>query len=157
VFTAISAVIGFLASIVPQVFKFFQTKEDNRHELAILDKQIEMQKLTGAQRLQEIGVQADVSESEALYRAAEPKITGVLWVDAVLQAMNALMRPVVVYCYFFEYMLIKYATYLILTQGNMPWKDAILALWTDFDQSMLAGVMGFLFGNRSMQHWFGKK
>jgi len=123
-----------------------------------MDKQLEVQKVLGAQRLEETNINADVSESMALYKAAEPTITGVKWVDATLEAINSLMRPTVVYLYFFSYIVIKYATYLIIIQaGNTEWTQAVLQLWTEFDKAMFGGIMGFLFGNRSIDKWFNRK
>jgi len=156
--TAISAVIGFLGSIVPQIMKFWQQREDRKHELAMYDKTLAGQKILGNQKLEATGIEADTAETAAILKAAEPKITGVRWVDAFIQIVNGLMRPFVVYLYFLDYLLIKYATYLIITKtGNVVWTQAIQMLWTEFDQAMFGGIMGFLFGNRSMGHWFDRK
>ena len=153
--TAISAVVGFIGSIAPQILKFYQQREDRKHELAIMDKQMEASKIAGEQHLQEVNVNADVSESLAIYKAAEPKIVGIKWVDALLELSNSLMRPTVVYMYFWCYLVIKYATYTMLMQpGVTSWTQAVLLLWTDFDQAMFGGIMGFLFGNRSMAKVF---
>ena len=153
--TAISAIIGFLGSLLPQALKFWQQREDRKHELAIMDKQTEAQKVLGTMHLQEVGINADVSESAALYKAAEPKITGILWVDALLQASNSLMRPTVVYLYFGTYLAMKYATYIMLTKnGDTPAAQAVMLLWNEFDSSVFAGIMGYLFGQRSMGKLF---
>lgn len=156
--TAISAVIGFLGSIVPQIMKFWQQREDRKHELAMYDKQVEAQKILGSQKLEATGIEADIRETEAILRAAEPKITGVQWVDAIIQIINGLMRPIVVYLYFLDYLLIKYATYLMITKaGTVVWTEAVSMLWTEFDQAMMGGILGFLFGNRSIGKWFNIK
>jgi ABC-type cobalamin transport system permease subunit len=156
--TAISAVIGFLGSIVPTILKFYQQREDRKHELAVMDKQLEAQKVLGAQRLEETNINADVSESMALYKAAEPTITGVKWVDATLEVLNSLMRPTVVYCYFGAYLVTKYAIYtIIVATTGLAWNQAVLELWTEFDKAMFGGIMGFLFGNRSIDKWFNRK
>lgn len=155
--TAISAVIGFLGSIVPAILKMFQQKQDNKHELAMIEAQVNAQKILGQQRIEEAGIKADIDETVAILKAAETKTTGIKIIDGIIEIANALMRPVVVYCYFFEYLIIKYATYTLLRSTQaMDWASAIEYLWTDFDKAMFGGIMGFLFGNRSVGHWFDR-
>jgi len=156
--TALGAIFGFLGSLLPQVLKMWQQKTDQAHELALMDKQLEAQKVTGSQRLDEVREVGLSDETVAILKAAEPKLTGVKLVDAFLQIVNSLMRPVVVYLYFADYLIIKYATYkLLLALPGATWEHVVTGLWSDFDRAMLGGIMGFLFGNRSMGKWFDRK
>jgi len=65
--TIISAIIGFVGGFIPELFKLWNKKEDNKHELAVLDKQIEANRLLHEHKLEEINTQADIKESIALY------------------------------------------------------------------------------------------
>ena len=155
---AIGAIFGFIGSLAPQLLKFWQAREDRKHELALMDKQLEVQKVLGTMKLDEVKISADTQESLAILQASESKITGVKWVDALLEVVNSLMRPTVVYLYFADYLLIKYATYLLLMKlPNASWENVVTGLWSDFDRAMLGGIMGFLFGNRSMSKYFEKR
>ena len=67
-FTLLGSLLGFFSSAFPQLLKLWQGKQDRQQELAILDRQLEQQRLGHQQRLEEINVQADISQSQALYQ-----------------------------------------------------------------------------------------
>lgn len=141
--TIVSAVIGFIGGIVPEVMKFFKEKEDKKHELAIMDKQIEAQKQTNSAHLEEVNVQSDVAESIALYKSAETKLTGYKLADAFIEVFNSCVRPMV--------------TYAVLVFYGVHKFGIVTAEFTEFDQSTLMLVLGFWFGGRLMQKTFAKK
>lgn len=154
--TALGAAFGFLGSLVPELIKLYRAKEDRKHELALMDKQMEAQKLNLQARLEEVNVQADVQDMANVYQQSQAGVpdTGVKWVDAILEIINALVRPTITYIYFGLYLVIKYANYsLMKTQQSLDWKVAIGMNWNDFDSAMLAAILGFWFGNRMMQKY----
>ena len=76
--TLLGSLLGFLSSAFPDFLKLWRDHADRKHELAILDRQMEAQRQGHTQRLEEIQVQADVAESKALYaHASQP--SGVQW------------------------------------------------------------------------------
>ena len=85
--TLLGSLLGFVTSAFPDLLGLFRDWQDRKHELAILDRQMEQMKLGHQQRLEEIEVQADIAESKALYRHDKP--VGVAWVDA----LRASVRP----------------------------------------------------------------
>lgn len=66
--------------IIPSVVAYI--RQDRKHELAILDRQMEQQRLGHSQHLEEIQIAADVAESQALYNYANHP-TGSPWVEAL--------------------------------------------------------------------------
>ncbi len=73
--TLLGGLLGFLSSAFPDFLKLWRDHSDRKHELAILDRQMEAQRQGHTQRLEEIQVQADVAESKALYaHAASPAV-----------------------------------------------------------------------------------
>ena len=80
--TLLGSLLGFITSAFPQLLGLIKDWQDRRHELAILDRQMEMQRQGHTQRLEEIAITADIAESQALYRHdAQP--SGVKWVDGL--------------------------------------------------------------------------
>lgn len=67
--TLLGSLLGFLSSTFPEILKLFRDSQDRKHELAILDRQMEQQRLGNSQRLEEIQIAADVAESQALFAA----------------------------------------------------------------------------------------
>ena len=52
--TLLGSLLGFLSSTFPEFLKLFRDSQDRKHELAILDRQMEQQRLGHSQRLEEI-------------------------------------------------------------------------------------------------------
>lgn len=154
--TAIGAVLGFFGSLIPEILKLYKAKEDRKHELAILDRQMDMQKIGITAKLDEVGIQADVQDMANVYAHAKDEIpdVGIKWVDATLEAINSLVRPTITYIYFILYLTVKYANFqLMQAQQGLDWKAAVTMNWTDFDGAMFAGIIGFWFGNRMIQKY----
>ena len=86
--TLLGSLLGFISSMFPDLLKLFRDAQDRKHEITILQMQMEQQKLGASQRLEEIQVNADIAESSALYKTYT---TGIGWVDA----LNGTVRPVI--------------------------------------------------------------
>lgn len=135
--TLLGSLLGFLGSFVPDLFKTFQRAQDNKHELAMFDKQLEMLQAQGAIKMQEIGAQADIAESVAVHQPMQ--ITGIHWLDA----LNGTVRPVLAYAFFMLYAAIKICQFHMIKET--PW-----ALWTEEDGAVFAAIVSFYFGGRAM-------
>lgn len=132
--TLLGALLGFISSAFPDLLKIWRDAADRKHELAILQMQMEQQRQGHTNRLEEINVQADIAESRALYKTYN---TGIKWVDA----LNGTVRPVIAYSFFILYAVIKAMQF----SADLPW-----LLWTAEDQAIFAGIISFYFGQRAM-------
>lgn len=94
--TLLGSLLGFISSAFPDLLKIWRDAADRKHELAILQMQMEQQRQGHTNRLEEINVQADIAESRALYKTYH---TGIKWVDA----LNGTVRPVIAYAFFLLY------------------------------------------------------
>lgn len=139
----LTAILGGLLGLAPELIKYFKARADQKHELEVMKLQIEHTRLLGSQRLEEIQVQRDISEAEAAYRfAAPPRASGVRLFDAIVYFFNGLVRPLITYWVFAAYVCNKYG-----------WATTV---WTEFDQGLLAGVASFWFTNRAMRYATGQ-
>ena len=66
--TLLGSLLGFATSAIPDIMSLFRERADRAHELAVLDRQMEQMRLGHNQRLEEIEVQGDIAESQALYK-----------------------------------------------------------------------------------------
>ena len=130
-------------SSFPEVLKFFNQKRDRAHELAVMDKQIELSKSGQSSRLEEVRLQAESAEQVALYQHA--RRSHVKWVDA----LAASVRPVITYAFFGLYGVIKVSQWLILTK-TLPSAQSFVFLWSPEDEALFAAVMSFWFGHRAL-------
>ena len=147
--TLLGSLLGFISSLFPDVLKLWRDKGDKAHELAILDRQMQLQQVLHSQRLEEIRVQGQVVESTALYKHA--RFTGVKWVDA----LSGTVRPIITYAFFLLYMAVKMAQiYLLLTDNyDLQLAEVLLGIWHAEDQALFAAVMSFWFGQRALEKW----
>lgn len=132
--TLLGSLLGFITSLIPDIFKQVQDRRDKNHEVEILKLQIENARTLHQEKLQEINSYADISEAREIYKTYN---SGVTWVDA----LNASVRPVIAYSFFFLYALVKYMQYI---------NGYSLQLWSEEDQAIFAGVISFYFGSRAM-------
>jgi hypothetical protein len=155
--TLVGSLLGFATSFFPDIMKFFREKADRAHELAIMDKQAEIMKLGHVQRLEEINVQADITESQALYQSARRQLTGVKWVDAAMELLNSSVRPVITYAFFTLFAAVKgSALYLLIMVEGVLLHQALPQIWDSETQGLFAAVLSFWFGSRSVNKYLKK-
>ena len=144
--TLLGSLLGFATSTIPDVMGFFRERADRKHELAILDRQMEQMRLGHTQRLEEIAVEADIAESKALYRHDAALNTGG-WVDG----LRASVRPIVTYAFFVLFASVKGSgLYLLIAVEGLLIAEALPRIWDAETQALFAAVMSFWFGNRTL-------
>jgi hypothetical protein len=143
--TLLGSLLGFISSTFPDLLNIWKDRADRSHELAILDRQMEAQKLNHSYRLEEIHVQADISESKALYsHASQP--SGVPWVEA----LRATVRPMITYTFFVLFATVKIAALFQLLNSGFTVADSLIIIWDGETQALFAAVMSFWFGQRAL-------
>lgn len=141
--TLLGSLLGFISSIFPEFLKLFRDSQDRKHELAILDRQMEQQRLGHTQRLEEIEIAADVAESQALYSYAN-RPTGTPWVEA----LQTSVRPVITDAFFLVFAVVKVSALLTMLQTDGSTLTAALQATCDEEtQALFAAVMSLWFGS----------
>ena len=144
--TLLGSLLGFLGSAFPQILKLFQEAHDRRHELAILDKQLEQQRQGHEQRLEDIRNDGEIKQSLALYQH-DSQPAGYKWVEA----LRASVRPVLTYAFFLLFAAVKIAALTaLLAEEHISLTDALPILWDAETQALFAAIMTFWFGQRAM-------
>ena len=146
--TLLASMLGFASSALPRLADFWQDRNDRKHELAILDRQLEQARLGHQQRLEEIAVQADIAESQALYQHDAKLASGAPWVDA----LRASVRPIVTYLFFLLFASVKISGLVVLVfDQNVDIPNALITIWDEETQALFAGIISFWFGSRSLR------
>jgi hypothetical protein len=141
--TLLGSLLGFFSAAFPDLLKLFRDSQDRKHEITILQMQMEQQRQGHTNRLEEIQVQADIAESRALYRTYN---TGIRWVDA----LNGTVRPVIAYAFFLLYATVKMLSYAAMPDSAFSLAIVYGTLWTEEDAAIFAGIISFYFGQRAM-------
>ena len=150
--TLLGSLLGFVSSAFPDLLGLWRDSQDRKHELAILDRQMEQMKLGHNQRLEEISVEADIAESQALYKH-DSQPSGVKWVDG----LRASVRPVITYAFFALFTVVKSsALYVLVSEEGLTVVQAMPQIWDPETQALFAAVMSFWFGQRALNKIRGK-
>ncbi len=139
--TLISALLGFVGAAMPDIFKLIRDHQDRKHELKILQLQLQQQAQGYSNRLEEIAINADIAESRAIYKTWQSNIK---WVDA----LNGSVRPILAYAFFILYATTKILQFALIDTA-IP--ATIYILWQPEDQAIFAGIISFYYGQRAMR------
>ena len=145
--TLIGSLIGFAGSALPKVFDMVDDWQNRKHELAMMDRQIEAAKLAHTQKIEALNIEADISESKSLYKHDQSmKSTG------FMGGLRASVRPVLTYLFFTLFALIKgTALYGLIYTNGVDWELAVMTLWDEATQGIFAAIISFWFGSRALQ------
>jgi len=139
----LGAIIGLIGSAIPSVIKFFQDKSDKKHEIKLLELQLQYREKEHQYTIEEAQISADVAESEHLYEYAKPQVTGFKFLDGVSNFLVSSVRPVITYAFMGFYIMLKINAFMY--DQNVSLSD----LWTDWDFELLSAIVMFWFGQRS--------
>jgi hypothetical protein len=143
----IGGFIGLLTALVPQILKFLERWQDHRHQLELMDRQAEIQRINGQLYLDEAIVHAESSNYAEAQRSEQSLKSGIKWVEAI----RALVRPIITYAFFALYAASKYASYTIMITNGVLWNDAVMGLWNMEDMGLFSIIICFWFGGRAIQ------
>ena len=145
--TLLGSLLGFATSAIPDIMALFRERADRKHELAVLDRQMEQMRLGHTQRLEEIEVNADIAESKALYQHDAALGGSSRWVDG----LRASVRPLITYAFFILFAAVKGSgLYLLIVVEGLLIAEALPRIWDPETQALFAAVMSFWFGNRTL-------
>ncbi len=167
-----SAVLGFAAPFLPEMLKYFNKKQDNAHELAMMDKQAALAEKQAGWRMDELIVNADAAETLELHKPMSS--FGVQLLDAakgqglsgwalypafylfsLMDFLSGMVRPGITYAAFGFYMSVKWAELQIAKANNSALSAALLQVWSSEDRAIVILVLSYWFGHRSAKAAFG--
>jgi hypothetical protein len=140
---------GGLMRLLPELLTFLNKKTDNAHELAMLDRQFQLEATREESRRATISVQGDIDQTLALLASQKTAIegqmkrTGLKWVDA----LNFLVRPLTTYYFLLIYGVYKAALLVVALQEVGTW-PALAKVYDAEDRAILTGILAFWFVGR---------
>ena len=151
--TLISSLLGFGTSFVPKVLDYFQDKSDKKHELMLMDKQLEQQIQLGELSLRKSHIDADTEEFKAVHRhdtaimknASQWSIT-----------LSSTVRPVITYLFMFLFITVEVSAYWVLLNQGVDALGAVAIVWDEEITSLFAAILSFWFGGREIRRREGK-
>jgi len=135
--TILGSLGGTLTRLLPEFIKMFNKYIDNKHEIQMLEKSNEIDKLK---------LESKVQVMEAMQFQTQPYQMSAIDITDIkskkMDIINALVRPYATYILLTLYCVIKIA-YFILNPGA-----ALVVIWTPEDMAMLSGILSFWFLGR---------
>lgn len=153
--TVLGGAVGGLARLAPEVLKFFDRKNERKHELALLDKNTAAEQARAAAGYKEKELGADSAQVTSAISALQEslkgqfQLIGVKWIDS----LNFSVRPVLTYLIVGPYAIGK-----LMVFGALMWtgnaldastvKTALDATYTAADMAVVSGIINFFFLGR---------
>ena len=146
----LGSLLGFGSSLIGPVLEAWNKSSDQKHELAMLHAQAEIQSKIQDQKLEATIVEADMAEIVAAHKEQASTVRkGPQW----LAALSGSVRPVVTYLIIIEWLGINWAiAWIIMDEHGITVENLRAVLDTDF-MGLVSCVVAFWFGNRT----FGKR
>lgn len=151
----LSTLLGGGLRLVPEIMKLLDAKSARSHELAMLDKQNEADRLKSVSELSQIEAQGRIAVSIEDLKAlaagvtAQSVMTGVRWVDALNQAV----RPVLAFQWLiFLWPAVIVAGIVLAVQGGT---DVLVAMQSAFgkdEKSMAMSIASFWLVDRTIRY-----
>lgn len=141
----IPALLGLLTSFLPNLVKYLENGQKFKHEIELTKLRMEAAREGMDHQLITAGITATVQEGESL-RLHDSTISSSEWINDV----RALVRPVITYCFFGLFVIIKLAAASLLWRSGYDAFEIINVVWDPYTVSMFGAICGFYFGTRSM-------
>lgn len=162
----LSTLGGLLLSFLPKLLDYFQSKQDQKHEVELAklaverDLQMAREGFLAQQRIEEIQTEQIAMQSHAEMQGAALDHDKHVLSKASRWVANYVgtVRPTVTYILIFELVAINVflATYLWHNPGYITNFEQLMAyvdiIFSEDEMAMLGGIIGFWFGSRSMSN-----
>lgn len=144
---------GGLMRLLPEVIALWNKKTDYKHELDLLDKQLDLQKLKGDQEVEHTQLQGNIDEAlkiidlhaDAL-RSQMQKVG-----NAFVDALNFLVRPLTTYYFLLMYGLFKVGLIIVGYHEGTDFWTVMTQVYDEQDRQALWGILGFWFVGRQFE------
>lgn len=150
----LGSLIGGVFRLAPEVLKLLDKKDERTHELAMFDKQCDLEKVRGQQKLAEIGAERDLAlDSGALtaFNAAIQQQTEMVKVAGKFVAsLSASVRPVITYWIVALWSTIHiWFMYMSWNAGMEP-TEVFKQLMTPDFAALVSGIINYWFLDRTI-------
>lgn len=150
----LGGLIGGVFRLAPEVIKFFDKKDERKHELAMFDKQCELEKVRGQQKLDEIGAQrdmaVDVGVLDAFKAAIDQQTEMTKAAGGKVAALSASVRPVMTYYLLLLYGVAKASAVILAYYAGQPMLEVLKGAWGLDDMALLSGVVNYWILDRTL-------
>jgi hypothetical protein len=151
----LGGVFGGIFRLAPEVLKFFDKKNERGHELAMFDRQCDLEKVRGQQKLAEIGAQRDatldVGAMDAFNAAISQQAEMAKAAGGWAASLSASVRPVVTYWVLFIWSFIHVWFAFNAWMAGMSPEVVYKTMMTADFAALLSGTINYWFLDRTLK------
>ena len=151
----LGGLIGGVFRLAPEVLKYFDKKNERQHELSMFDKQCDLEKVRGQQKLAEIGAQRDaaidVGVMDAFTAAINQQSEMVKDAGGWAASLSASVRPVVTYWVLFIWSFVHVWFAWNAWLNGMPPAEVFKTMMTPDFSALLSGTINYWFLDRTLK------
>lgn len=148
------SILGGIFRLVPEVLKWLDKKNERGHELAMFERQCQLEGQRGAQKMAEIGAQRDagldVGAMDALKLAIQQQTDMATAAGGWAAALSASVRPLMTYYLLGLYGVVKTCLILAQMKAGQPFVEIMPKLWAVDDMTLLCGVVNYWILDRTL-------
>lgn len=150
----LGSLIGGAFRLAPEVLKWLDRKDERSHELAMFDRQCQLEQARGEQKLAEIGAQRDLAIDSgvmgAFQAAMQQQSEMVKAAGGWVASLSASVRPVMTYYLLMLYGAVKTASVLLALDAGGTIAQVLPRHWTADDMALLCGVVNYWIMDRTL-------
>ena len=151
----LGGVFGGILRLATEVLKFFDKKNERGHELAMFDRQCDLEKVRGQQKLAEIGAQRDatldVGAMDAFNAAISQQAEMAKAAGGWAASLSASVRPVVTYWVLFIWSFIHVWFAFNAWMAGMSPEVVYKTMMTADFAALLSGTINYWFLDRTLK------
>lgn len=146
--TLLGGVFGGLLRLAPEVFKLFDRANERKHELAMVNAEMEFAKVRGEIAMRQTEAVMTVAEMDTMAEAFKEQSRTAQAGGKVVAAISALVRPVITYAFVGGYFAVKIASYLLALEQGGNWKEVLVSVWNQDDVTIMFMIISFWYCGR---------
>lgn len=145
--------LGGLFRLAPEVIKFFDRKDERKHELAMFQLQTDLEKVKGEFRVEEKYVDYSVAQMDALAEAYKQQAAADSNAYKWVASISALVRPGITFTLFGLYVVFKLVMMYNGISDGIEWQTVVIQMWGAEDWGMLNMILSFWFVSRTIEKY----
>lgn len=145
--------LGGLFRLAPEVIKFFDRKDERKHELAMMGAQLDYERLKGEFKVEEKYVDYGTAQLDALAEAYKQQSTADSKAYKWVASLSSLVRPGITFTLFGLYVLFKITMMYNGISDGVPWNEVVTTMWAAEDWGMLNMILSFWFVSRTLEKY----
>ena len=149
--SVIGSLLGFASSAAPAVADHFRAKQDQKFELAKMEK---MAQLRAADSIRNTACTAKADDNEhARLVAHDMSINSG---TGIISGLQRSVRPIITYAFFALFVTIEVTLLNEALSTGAKFSEAINVLWDEDTKAIFAAIISFWFGSRAIDKARGR-